>query len=246
MNASRRVEPAARMGNQVNQTLEIPKSIRCGFNRSYHDHTVCRQPAKQVYVEQASRYTANPAYDETTNPDVPEFINVPYTTYVGRCGQHAGTEKRRKYSRGQIVDFTPEIIEIMLAKQIEDNAIQETQRQKKAAEDAARTEAYRARSFAEAAQEFIVVRLDEEGPYNFAASRETGFERRHPDIPRWLVVDKTVPEDQREHRYAASVKIQRAPGWPTEIATYRASTFKINEARAFGEAFALALEEAAK
>lgn len=195
--------------NHAQADLTIPNEIRCTYNKSYYDHGVCRKAATAVLE------TQEPTYEPT---DPVAYAADPYgydggttrtfvTRYAGRCAQHAGADKRRKYPHGKIVEFTPEIIRSMEVVLAETKARKEAEQQRQAAEEQERTVRHRAREFAEAEQEYVVVRSDEQGFYNFAESRKQEREVRHPDIP---LVSENV--ESVWYRYPDDRTIDDLPG----------------------------------
>jgi len=199
--------------------IEIPTSITCKFDSGKWGHSYCRKPAVSVVLN--SNYGREPRYE-------------------GRCKRHASIDARRSYGALQVIEFTQEIVDQMLAELNAEAKAKAEEARVKAVQNEAKEAAYRVRRHAEAQVAFVVERKDEQGPVDWDATHVAGDIVYGPSLPMWYV----HPESTDVHWNTSSVKVVAQDGYPTTIELRASSRLDINEASALIEALVEAVNAA--
>jgi hypothetical protein len=165
-------------------------------------------------------------------------------SYEGRCARHASIDKRRTYSRGEVTEFTPEIVSAMVSRIEELSAARVEEQARKNVEAIERTAAYKVQRETEAAFYFTTTRLDDQGAPDWDASRGKGEMVYGPGKPKWYVHVEGVGVGRG--RYEASVMVERMPDFPTTLEVRCSSSIDLNQAEQLILALQAALAEARK
>lgn len=193
-------------------TVELKCSESSSSSSSYGYRATCGQPAKMAAVDRR--------WDSKTQTYAVE-------RHVPLCGKHVGAEKRKTYSKRDLVEFTPEIVAEISERLRVKREFDKKRNAEKAAQEAIRHDAYRVRRNAEAQRSFIVTRQE--------------VERYSGTAPAWSVFESTIEPTYEE----AEVRVDRSDdGFPTTLNVRISSRLDINVAKAVVEALQAAIAEA--
>jgi hypothetical protein len=163
----------------------------------------------------------------------PATIAFKTTTHDGkerieaRCAKHAGIIKRSRWPGGNLVDLTPEVIDLIATRVTEAKARREVERAAKREADAVRMEAARVEAHELDGVAWAAVRADEQ-----ALDGWDGAAPIYRDVPRW-----EIRREDGQGWDTATVKAdRRAEGWPVEITLSAPSRLTRRQAIALAEA----------